>query len=351
MYSPSDEIQQELEKEHLRYVSDNVPGFFRQKSGKSFHYYDLRGDRIKDAKILDRIESLAIPPAWKNVWICPLKNGHIQATGKDQKNRKQYIYHSDWIKICQQNKFSKMTDFGLFLPIIRQKVRYGLQSNKIDKKKVLATVVWLLEHTFIRIGNEEYSRDNNSYGLTTLRNKHVKVVGPDIYFRFRGKSGVNHVSLISNKTIAKTVKKCIELPGYEIFQFIDDRGERHVIDSSDVNIFLKEASKEDFSAKDFRTWGATNLSAHKFYTIGEPENKKVLKTNISETIKHVAKHLNNTVSVCRNYYIHPTVIDTYQKSILIPHFETHKKSKAKKPGLSWDEYALIKLLQEYPYTS
>lgn len=342
------EIKKQLKKEDLRYVSDQIPGFFRQKAGKQFKYYDLDGKIIKDNKILERIDNLVIPPAWKDVWISPIKNGHLQATGIDEKNKKQYIYHPDWIKISQTNKFDKMINFGLSLPKIRGKVAYDLHNlhdERLEKRKILATVVWLLEHTFIRIGNEEYFKENNSFGLTTLRNRHVHVKGSRIFFSFKGKSGVLSQIEVTNPTVAKTIKKCIELPGYELFQFVDAEGNRHVIDSEDVNLFLKDLTNHDFSAKDFRTWGATKLSANNFYHIGDADSEKLLKKNIAETVKKVAKHLNNTVSVCRNYYIHPAVILTYQNKTLVPHFKNHSKLKSKISGLSWDEYALIKLLQ------
>ena len=347
--SEDPKIAKELKKQDLCYCSDSAPGFFRQGSGKSFKYYGIDGKTITDKKILKRILSLAIPPAWENVWVCPKENGHLQATGVDERKRKQYIYHPDWISLSSQNKFSKMVDFGISLPKIRQKVNHDLQIKKMEKRKILATVIWLLEHTFIRVGNEEYQQANNSFGLTTLRNKHASVSGDKIVFRFRGKSGVNHIIEISHPAVAKTIKRCTELPGYELFQFIDDGGDRHVIDSADVNDFLKEVTRDDFSAKDFRTWGATTISANNFYTLGFPDNKTSLKKNITETVKKVAKHLNNTASICRNYYIHPSVFQTYQENILVPHFGGYAKSNVKRPGLSWNEYALIKLLQKYPY--
>lgn len=347
--SPDPKIAKELKKEGLSYCSDSSPGYFRQISGKTFNFYDLEGKRIKAKNLLKRIKKLVIPPAWENVWICPKENGHLQATGIDDRGRKQYIYHPDWIKLSSQNKFAKMVDFGLNLPRIRSRIRHDLQSKNLDKRKLLATIIWLLEHTFIRVGNEEYEKENNSYGLTTLRNKHVLVNGPHIVFRFRGKSGVNHVIEISNPTITKTIKRCIELPGYELFQFVDDRGERHVVDSSDVNSFLKDVTKDDFSAKDFRTWGATDICANQLYQLGFDKDTRKLRQNISETVKKVANHLNNTVSICRNYYIHPSVFQTYQENILVPHFGSFARSKTKKPGLSWNELALIKLLQKYPH--
>ena len=345
---PDEELKKNLRREDLRYITDGAPGFFRQKIGRSFYYYDTKGRKIRDKKSLERISHLAIPPAWRDVWIAPIENGYLQATGLDDRRRKQYIYHPDWIKVSQENKFSKMIDFGLSLPKIRSKIRYDLQGKILDKKKILATIVWLLERTFIRIGNEEYSRDNNSFGLTTLRNRHVKVRGADITFQFRGKSGVESIIEISNSNVAKTIKQCIELPGYELFQFVDDENNRHVVDSKDVNEFLKDVTNDDFSAKDFRTWGASSLSAMNFYRLGDADDEKGEKENISETVKKVASYLNNTVAVCRSYYIHPTVIKTYSKKRLVPHFETHSKRKRGKAGLAWNEYALVRLLEKYP---
>ncbi len=336
-----------LKKESLRYISDAAPGYFRQKNRGSFSYYDTEGNKIKDEKTLERIKKLVIPPAWKNVWIAPFQNGHLQATGIDEKGRKQYIYHEDWKKISQENKFSKMVDFGLSLPKIRSKIAYDMHSKDMSKQKILATIVWLLEHTFVRIGNEEYQKENDSYGLTTLRNKHALVKTGEIVFRFRGKHGVENVIEVTNPTVVKTIKKCIELPGYELFQYIDDEGERHVIDSQDVNDFLQDVTQNDFTAKDFRTWGATTLSSEIFYKKGQAENASEIKKNVVDTVKKVAVHLNNTVAVCRNYYIHPTVIKTYSKKVLVPHFEAHKNKKPQIKGLSWSEDALVNLLKKY----
>jgi DNA topoisomerase I len=340
-----EELIKSAKKANLCYVSDSSPGFFREKSEKNIKYYDLKGKTIKDTKTLKRIKELVIPPAWKNVWVSPRDDAHLQATGIDEKGRKQYIYHKDWVRLTQENKFSKLVDFGLSLPKIRSKISYDLQSDKMDKRKILATVVWLLEHTFIRIGNEEYMDENNSYGLTTLRNKHVTIRGPKISLRFIGKKGVLNVYEISNPKIAKTIKRCIELPGYQIFQFLDENGDKQVVDSEDVNLFLKDVTKDDFTAKDFRTWGGTFLSASQFHKLGNPSDEASLKQNIVTTVKSVASHLNNTVSVCKNYYIHPTVIKTYSDKILVPHFDSHKNIKQN--GLTWEEHALIKLLQKY----
>lgn len=347
MNNLDEEIIREMKSESLRYVSDDSPGYFRQKNRNTFSYYDTEGSRIKDEKTLSRIQKLVIPPAWKKVWICPRANGHLQATGIDEKGRKQYIYHEDWKKISQENKFSKMIDFGLSLPKIRNKVAYDMSNDGMDKRKIIATIVWLLEHTFVRIGNEEYQKENNSFGLTTLRNRHAKVTGSEISFRFRGKHGVENVIEVTNPTIARTIKKCIELPGYELFQYIDENDDRHVIDSQDVNDFLSEITKDEFTAKDFRTWGATNLSSKILYAFGDAENKIALQKNIRQVVKEVATHLNNTVTVCRNYYIHPTVIKSYSKKLLIPHFERHKNSQPKIKGLTWNEDALVNLLQKH----
>ena len=347
MQNLDEAIIKEMKNESLRYIPDTTPGYFRQKNRNVFTYYDTDGNKIKDEPTLERIKKLVIPPAWKNVWICPKNNGHLQATGLDEKGRKQYIYHEDWTRINQENKFSKIIEFGLSLPKIRQKIQYDMRHPEMDKRKIIATVIWLLEHTFVRVGNEEYQKENNSFGLTTLRNRHAKVNGNEIIFRFRGKHGVENVVEVTNPTVAATIKKCIELPGYELFQYIDDEGKRHVIDSEDVNDFLSEITNDDFTAKDFRTWGATNLSSRILYSIGEAENKTSLEKNIRQTVKQVASHLNNTVSVCRSYYIHPTVIKTYTKKILVPHFENNKSIKPHINGLSWNESALIKLLQKY----
>ena len=240
-----------------------------------------------------------------------------------------------------------MVDFGLSLPKIRKTIESFIHTKDLDKRKILATVVWLLEKTFIRIGNEEYSKENNSYGLTTLHRYHTKVRGNEITFKFRGKSGVENIIEVTNPTVAKTIRQCIELPGYELFQFIDEDGVKQVIDSGDVNEFLQGITSDDFSAKDFRTWGATSLSARNLYELGDAKDKDMTHKNILKTIKEVAENLNNTVSVCRSYYIHPTVIKTYSKKILVPHFESFARNKTKRHGLSWDEYALVDLLRKY----
>jgi DNA topoisomerase-1 len=340
-------ILREMKNESLRYIEDSTPGFFRQKNRNTFSYYDTKGKRIIDESVLTRIKELVIPPAWKNVWIAPIANGHLQATGIDDKGRKQYIYNPDWVRISQENKFSKLVDFGLSLPEIRLKISKDMKQTGMSRQKIIATLIWLLEHTFVRIGNEEYRQENNSFGLTTLRNRHAKVKGSEVMFNFRGKHGVENVIEINNPTVAKTIKKCIELPGYELFQYIDEEGKRHMIDSQDVNDFLKEITNDEFTAKDFRTWGATNLSANTLYKLGQSINKNEIKENIKATVKKVATHLNNTVAVAKNYYIHPTVIRTYSQKILVPYYDNHKNKKSLNKGLLWHEDALINLLRKY----
>ena len=341
----NEELLDKIEDADLRYVSESVRGYSRAKKGKHYHYFNTDGNRIMDEKVIERINKLRIPPAWRKVWISPTSNTHLQATGLDDKGRKQYIYHPKWIEISQATKFDKLSDFGLKLPKIRSRVRYDLLSKRPDLKRVVATVVWLLEHTFIRVGNEEYARDNDSFGLTTLRDKHVKVKGDEIRFEFRGKSGVMHSVSISNPKIAKTLKMCIELPGYEIFKYVDERGNQHVIDSGIVNEYLADTAGDKFTAKDFRTWGGTVLSAETLNKLGDFLDTQDLKKKTLETVKTVATHLRNTVAVCRSYYIHPVIFKSYEQKRLIPHFNYAVTNPAS--GLHKDEYRVLTLLQKY----
>lgn len=345
MSQPTDELIQKAEDADLRYVSESSRGYSRVKKGEHFFYLNTEGKKITDETAINRIDKLKIPPAWKKVWISPATNTHLQATGLDDKGRKQYIYHPKWIEISQQSKFDKLVDFGLKLPKIRSRVSYDLTSKKPDMKRVLATVVWLLEHTFIRIGNEEYARDNDSFGLTTLRDRHVKVRGNEMSFEFKGKSGVKHSVQVDNPKIAKTLKMCIELPGYELFKYVDEKGEKHVIDSGLVNEYLADTTGEDISAKDFRTWGGTVLSAETLHKLGDFKDELDLKNKLLETVKNVAEHLRNTVAVCRSYYIHPTVFKTYEEKKLIPHFNYSVTNNSS--GLHRDEYRVLTLLQKF----
>lgn len=341
-------LARDLKKADLRYVSDNTSGIMRKRNGKSFKYFDTDGKNITSGIILNRIKGLAIPPAWSDVWICPSPSGYLQTTGFDEKRKKQYIYHPDWIKISQENKFNKMVFFGEILPIIRKKIAKDMMLRELERNRIIATVIWLLEHTFIRIGNIEYAEENNSFGLTTLRNRHVTVRGKKVKFEFRGKSGVQQSVSISHPRIAKLIKECIELPGYEIFKYVDDTGKRHTIDSVDVNDYLKDLTGEDISAKDFRTWGGTTLCATTLCAIGSFRTPTDGKKNIAHAVKKVSQHLHNTAPVCRNYYIHPVVLKAYEENKLIPHFENiYKNCSRKKIEISRTEFATLTLLHKY----
>lgn len=337
---------EELAKEvSLRYVSDTTPGFTRQKKGGSFIYFDIKGDRITERKIIERIDELAIPPAWQNVWICPITFGHLQATGRDEKGKKQYIYHTRWSEIANQTKFDKMLYFSQALPGIRERVSRDMKIPGLKQERILATIVWLLDNTYIRIGNEEYAKDNNHYGLTTLRSKHVDIHGNSVTLEFTGKSGKNHEIAISDSRVIKTIKKLEELPGYELFKFIDENGEKRTIDSQDVNDYIKEIAKDSITAKEFRTWGGTVLAGITLKKIGDYLTKRDLKHNVTAAVCSVAKSLGNTPKVCRGYYVHPVIVKTYEKRILIPHFERIERSKIR--GLDRNEYAVTTLLEKH----
>lgn len=307
----------------LQYVSDEMPGIRRKRSGKSFIYFEPNGDRIKDEKTIQRINSLAIPPAYKDVWICPLENGHLQATGRDAKGRKQYRYHPLWRSIRDQTKFSRMIAFSQALPDIRRRIEHDLALPGLPKQKVLATVLKLMELTRIRVGNEEYAKTNESYGLTTLHNDHVNVVGSKVHFEFRGKSGVDHAIDINDKQLAKIVKRCQDLPGQDLFQYLDENKQPQDIKSSDVNDYLREITGQDFTAKDFRTWGGTVLAASHLAEIGKFTSQTAAKKNITQAIKTVSSYLGNRPATCRKYYIHPGVLEAYLDESLHDLVEKH----------------------------
>lgn len=341
--SPS--LEDLAEEVHLRYVSDSQPGFSRQRNKKVFTYYDEEGKRIVDRKIIKRIEDLIIPPAWEDVWICPITFGHLQATGRDEKRKKQYIYHTKWSEIANQNKFDKMLNFSRALPQIRERVSRDMNSTGLKQEMILATVVWLLDNTYIRIGNEEYAKENNHYGLTTLRSKHVDFHRQSVHLVFTGKSGKDHQIEVAHPRVIKTIKKLEELPGYELFKYLDDAGEKHTIDSQDVNEYLKGIVKDTITAKEFRTWGGTVLAGKILRKIGDYQKKKDLKSNLTTAVASVAKVLGNTPKVCREYYIHPVIVKSYEKRILVPHYESYPKSRIR--GLDRDEYATTILLKKH----
>lgn len=298
-------------KAALRYVSDRQPGIRRVRAGSGFRYELPDGTRVRDADELRRIRALAIPPAWREVWICPYANGHLQATGRDAKGRKQYRYHSAWRVERDTTKYTKMIAFGHALPRVRARVAEDLARPGLPKEKVLATIVRLLETTLIRVGNEEYARSNRSFGLTTLRNRHVEVDGATVHFYFRGKSGKKHAIDVTDRALARVVKRCRDLPGYELFEYIDEEGGINSINSADVNAYLREIAGEEFTAKDFRTWYGTVLAATALLEFGAFESASQAKRNINDAIEAVSRTLGNTKAICRKCYVHPAVIETY----------------------------------------
>jgi DNA topoisomerase-1 len=333
----------------LRYVTDQTPGIRRRKSGKGFVYLTPDGKIIRDTDEIRRFRSLAIPPAWRDVWICPLAHGHLQATGRDAKGRKQHRYHPRWRDARDETKYDRMLEFGKLLPAIRRKVAQDLRLPGLPREKVLATVVRLLETSMIRVGNQEYTRQNNSFGLATLRSRHVNVSGSSIRFEFRGKSGVQHAVDLDDRRLAKIIKQCRDLPGYELFQYIGDDGEHHAIDSADVNDYLRQVAGEEFSSKDFRTWAGTVLAARALGEFHNGDKKARLKKNILQAIEAVAKRLGNTKAVCRKCYIHPAVIDAYTDGSLLQVL----RRRAKKPanharGFAPEEALVLALLNGKP---
>jgi len=300
----------------LRYVTDDEPGIRRQKRGKGFTFLDPQGKTVKDEKTLERIRKLAIPPAWTDVWICPRPNGHLQATGRDARGRKQYRYHANWREVRDETKFGRMIAFGESLPKIRERIERDMSQRGLGREKVLATVVKLLETTLIRVGNKEYVKQNNSFGLTTLRDQHVDVEGSTLRFEFRGKSGKEHSVEVQDRRLARIVKQCRDVPGQKLFQYLDENGERQSVSSEDVNAYLRETTGEDFSAKDFRTWGGTVLALSALLEVGACESEREANKAVVEAIKHVSGQLGNRPAICRKYYVHPVVIQSFLEGTL-----------------------------------
>jgi DNA topoisomerase-1 len=302
----------------LHYIDEDEPGFRRKRWGRGFTYFHPGGERVEDEALRARFESLVIPPAWTEVWISVHPEGHIQATGRDEKGRKQYIYHPLWVQIRNQAKFDRMIAFGESLPAIREKVDTDLVRRKLSREKVLAIVVRLLEETLIRIGNREYARRNSSYGLTTMHTEHLDISGSRLHFTFHGKSGKDQDVELRDHRMARMVKRCQELPGQELFQYIDDEGINQRITSTDVNEYLRSITGMDFSAKDFRTWGGTVLAAVELYEAGPGETKTETNRKIVAAVKTVAEALGNTPAICRKYYIHPVILAAYEDNSLFP---------------------------------
>ena len=331
----------------LRYVSDDRPGYTRKAKGDDFEWFDMDGKPIRDEQRLLRIKPLAIPPAWTEVWVSPSVNGHVQATGRDARGRKQYVYHERWREVRDENKYDRIVSFGRALPRIRQRVAQDLKLRGLPREKVLATVVQLLERTFIRIGNEEYARENKSFGLTTMKDRHVEVKGSKLRFRFRGKSGREHEVDVTDRHIAKIISKLQDLPGQDLFQYVDDEGEVRDVSSQDVNEYLREITGEDFSAKDFRTWAGTVLTGLALAAQEKFETKKQAKANIKTAISAVAKILGNTPAICRKCYVHPAVLENYldQKSIEGLKQITEEALESDEVDLRSNEKAVLKFLE------
>jgi DNA topoisomerase I len=330
----------------LRYVNDQRPGIVRERNDTGFVYRDPSGDTINDRDELARINAIAVPPAWTQVWICPDPNGHIQATGCDARGRKQYRYHTRWRSVRDESKFEHTLVFGRSLPAIRRQVDIDLAKADLPREKVVAAVVRLMERTLARVGNPEYARQNESFGLTTLRNHHIRVKGGTIELDFRAKSGVRHRSIVSDRKLARIVKRIRDLPGSEVFQYIDNDGKRHSIDSGDVNEYLRAVSGQEITAKDFRTWAGTNLAVLGLHKLNEV---KPTKTGSLQVVKQVAKQLGNTPAVCRKCYIHPAVLESYLTgSLQLKRTNASENpSEDQKLGMWAIERELIRFLEDH----
>ena len=334
----------------LRYVLDTEPGIRRKRRGKGFTYVGVNGETVRDPKILGRIRSLAIPPAWTDVWICGSPNGHLQATGRDAKGRKQSRYHPRWREVRDETKYERMLSFGAALATIRERVDQDLGAPGLPCRKIMATIVRLMETTLIRVGNEEYARANHSYGLTTMHDRHAHVEGSTITFKFKGKSGKNHTIDVNDRRLAKIIRRCQDIPGYELFQYIDEEGVTHSVDSADVNEYLREISQQDFTAKDFRTWAGSVLAYSTLCLLEPFDSATQAKKNVVGAIKSVAERLGNTPSVCRKCYVHPALLDCYLAGSMVGVTQNGSKPASAKANhssheLSEEEMGLVHLLE------
>lgn len=331
----------------LRYLLDERPGIQRKKSGKGFIYLRPDGTRVSDPRVLRRIRSLAVPPAWTDVWICPFSDGHIQATGRDARGRKQYRYHPLFRELRESTKFEHVMGFAEALPVIRAKVREHMGLRGLPREKVLAAVVRLLETTLIRIGNDDYARENRSYGLTTLENRHVRVNGSEVRFRFTGKGGKQWSLQVKDRRIAKVVKACQELPGQELLQYVDENGELQDVTSGDVNAYLKKITGRDITAKDFRTWAGTVLAALALHEVKEFDSAAQAKRNVRSAIERVAARLGNTTTICRKCYVHPEVLDAYLDRNLALEIQSRVEKELREEigGMQPEEAAVLAMLR------
>ncbi|NDK54296.1 DNA topoisomerase IB [Pontibacter fetidus] len=330
----------------LRYTSDEKAGYTRKKTGKGFQFLDAKGQKITDEKILERLNKLVIPPAWTEVWICPQAKGHLQVTGRDAKGRKQYIYHPEWNQARNKTKFGRMLSFGKALPKLRERIEKDINSKHLDRRKVTALVLSVMDNAMIRIGNRQYAKSNDSYGLTTMRDRHVKINGSQVKFTFRGKKGVEHDIDLKDRRLAQLIKKCKDIPGYDLFQYYDENGERQVLESGDVNEYLKEATEQPFTAKDFRTWGGSVRMVKCLENVLDENPDLEKEKAIKAAVKDVAKGLGNTPSVCCKYYIHPEVVNLFREDKLLNYLRKHDATKSKNKYLNGTEELVLKMLQK-----
>ncbi|MEO8005926.1 MAG: DNA topoisomerase IB [Betaproteobacteria bacterium] len=339
---------QSARKVGLRYVSDASPGLQRERVGDRFRYRDAHGRVVRERETLARIKSLVIPPAWNDVWICAVANGHIQVTARDAKGRKQYRYHPLWRSVRDENKYEHLISFGNALPTIRRHVDKDLALPGLPREKILATIVRLLETTMMRVGNEEYARSNGSFGLTTLRDKHVRINGARLEFQFRGKSGVRHNIKVADRRLAGIVRRCRDIPGFELFQYLDDEGGRHSVDSADVNEYLRQITGQDYTAKDFRTWAGTLLAALALREFEKFDSQAQAKKNLVRAIGSVASRLGNTPTICRKCYIHPAIMECYLEGSMLDAVQRRAEEALAEHvhELNPEEAAVLALLQQ-----
>jgi DNA topoisomerase I len=333
----------------LVYVTDAFAGIRRQRAGTGWTYFAPNGIRIRDKAKRQRLKSLAIPPAWTDVWICPDPDGHIQATARDARGRKQYRYHAQYREACDRSKFRRMLEFSEVLPRLRERVERDLRAEDLSRRQIVATVIRLLDKTLIRVGNDEYARENRSFGLTTLRRRHVEVEGQSLRFSFRGKSGVEHNVAVNDLKLARIVQRCMDLPGTELFQFLDAAGKRQTISSDDVNAHLREITGSDITAKDFRTWGGTMHAAIALRAMGPAPSKREADRNVIRAVDEVSERLGNTRAVCRKYYVHPAILEAYYLGRTIPFAEEpHEPVPRGKrvAALRREELAVLQFLQD-----
>jgi len=332
----------DAEKAGLEYVNDGEPGIRRQRRGTGFTYLDSNGKTVRDRYDLARIRSLAIPPAWVDVWICSSEHGHLQATGRDAKGRKQYRYHVDFIAVRDSAKYERLVEFAKALPAVREDIDAQMALPGLPREKVLATIVHLLDSTLIRVGNDAYARDNDSYGITTLRNGHVKIAGAELRFQFKGKSGKTWRLTLRDRRVARIIRSCQDVPGQHLFQYLDENGNALRVTSTDVNDYLRSLTGREVTAKDFRTWAGTVLAANLLHEIGKPDSATAAKRQIREALHQVAARLGNTVAICRKCYVHPSVLEAYTAGAL-----RLRRLAPKEGALRPEERATLRFLQRY----